>query len=448
MTRRNLAFQKALRFLLTSSALLLLLMAALQFLPELRTKLSAFPSNFAQPPAVRGPDEGDEVDPTESFPTQDLSGSAAGDEAPAKRLFPKKPAPAQSSTLEIESPSPFDEDFAPEPVIPPEPAPSQPDETLMQLEQRLQDLESRDAEQMEARDSQILDQLKMHSTELKAILERIESTEKQVQELDSSKSPKESDALPRIALETVMEDGEEQLEIDAREASLPELLARLGQAAKMNLVVSPDVTGTTSLHLSLPDAQKTLAAVCRIHNLRMEQDGLLMVISRDAFGEDTGATSEIPVLITKLYRLKHLSGSEIRPYVSALLTPESGSVTFASIRERVARTTYRNPPRAILVKDTPSVIAKIDELIQELDHPPADGLRLPQTDTDPFLPPPAPSAIPIRPQPYYTPPVQPSAPVQPRPLPSGPVFPLPVPAGPSCAVPGADGVIFLPPIER
>ena len=39
----------------------------------------------------------------------------------------------------------------------------------------------------------------------------------------------------------------------------------------------------------------------------------------------------------------------------------------------MARTEYRDPPRAILVKDTAQVLSEVDRLIAELDTPPAKG---------------------------------------------------------------------------
>jgi len=56
-----------------------------------------------------------------------------------------------------------------------------------------------------------------------------------------------------------------------------------------------------------------------------------------------------------------------------VLTPGVGTMGFANVREASASTESREPPRAILVKDTPAVLAAVDRLVLELDHPERPG---------------------------------------------------------------------------
>jgi hypothetical protein len=305
-------------------------------------------------------------------------------------VIPGPPAPladVDSASTNIALPQDFDTDGDLVPLPPVDDieseAPAQLQAELRRLEERLRELEHQlesstatrnEQDSTEAsRLEQLLRQLQAQSQELKSAGERIEQME---QRQTAALSP-ESTIPTQISIRSVEKDGQSAWIIQARDASLSELLARLGEATGINLLVAPEVAGTVSLHLSEPDAEAALEVVCKLHRCRAQRDGNFVVIQPDRAAE-LNAQPEPPETMSKLYRLKHLSGGELRPYVQPLLTPGLGTFGFASIRERVARATYRDPPRAILVKDTPRVIAEIDRLILELDRPRKDGMELPR----------------------------------------------------------------------
>lgn len=388
----------ALKLLAIASGLLLLLLVASQSLPLFRgvaspaisVDASNEPAEFVESPPLDPAPLSEELIAAER-PT--FSGSATGRaraHTSAPRFEPKR------STIEVGLPDVPDDAVPMPPHDADADAEAVSDRELRQLHDRLDELERQVADwrplgaaggispEDQRRLDAIADRLEAQQTELRAFGQRLALTEDRwsvlpsdEREPDPDQPPIRSEATPtsRISIRTVASDGESRLVMEARDASLPELFARLGEASGVNLLVAPEVSGTVSLHLVLPNGDAALDAVCRIHRCRHERLGGFVVVSREPVAEPAD-DPKVRETATKLYQLQHLSGAEIRPYVQALLTPGLGTVSFATIRERVARTEYRDPPRAILVKDTAQVLSAVDQLILELDRPPSKGKAL------------------------------------------------------------------------
>jgi hypothetical protein len=342
----NYSFRNAARILAATTLVLMATLAVLQRSPAVRQGLGFEDASAATHNAL--PDAPPPADEEWSV----FSGSAVTRDSFAA------PEPIENSTIQIELP--------PAGTAPPADLARK----LAAIQHRLDEALADRPQPCPTDSSEIVDavaRLEAHAAELKAQIAELQQVRRQPMELPN--------AGPRLVIQSRIENGRPRITIEAHDASLPELLARLGQAAGKNLLVAPSVTGNVSVHLDLPDAEAGLAAVCRTHRCKLEQSGPLTIVSRLPDIE-TRPIANLPETMTKLYRLKHLSAQIVRPYVIGLLTPEVGSVSFASIRERVQGTVYKDPPRAILVKDTPDVIAAVDRLILELDQP-ENGKRSP-----------------------------------------------------------------------
>jgi len=399
------SFRRALGALIVGSGLLLILLVAVQFFPSVASPFRRIPQGQARQTSTAVMTEADTIDDdpfSEAVPAAHaddpfFSGSAISSRDDVLPDAPAELNAGRSQTIEVTTASEpeFEADAVPLPPMDDDAGYASSAETieeLQRLERRIGELERRVSQsraagsppdsQLESRVTKLIEQLQAQSRELKVAVGRVEQVEHQL--VTSSPVVKataavDAPAAPRLSIRSVNVDGEAKWVLQARDASLPELFARLGESTGMNLLVSPDVTGTASLHLMVPSGEIALEALCKIYHCRSEQTGNFLVISRDAqLTTQTTMKPAGPETITKLYRLKHLSGAEIRPFIQPLLTPGLGTVSFATIRERVARTTYRDPPRAILVKDLPSVLADVDRLMIELDQPPAYGMALPK----------------------------------------------------------------------
>jgi hypothetical protein len=142
-------------------------------------------------------------------------------------------------------------------------------------------------------------------------------------------------------------------------------LARLGDFAGVNLLIAPTVVGTASLNLESANIDEALETICRIHDCRLESAGDSIIIS----GHRAPAQVEAPQpqTLVKLYRLQHIRGADLQPYVQLLLTPGVGAVASAPGSKPVPG----DDPKAILVRDTPTALAEVERLLQELDRGPA-----------------------------------------------------------------------------
>jgi hypothetical protein len=407
MRSRSRPLSTALRSLIVACGTFLLLMMMLQFYPRwggsvgvgvgLQAGQKKDETDAAQD-AATPPEE----TPRDPFQRASLSGSAIGRTSDDTTTAVVPPYDHPGATFEVDAVRRDESDVPPPPIasepITPTASPFESQrlhQRLAALERRMTSQEKESAACLSAQPDRtiaLLKRLDEQQRELTNTSTRLERLERQVEIAHERLSHGSSgrshvqeslNPTPRIAIRVIPnpDGGQSHVEVEARDASLPELFARLGETLGINLLVSPEVTGAVSLHLRAPNRDEVLDAICRIHHCRCERTGNIVVVSRIESEERLSFKPQRPETMSKLYRLQHLSGAEIQPYVVPLLTPGVGIVSFATIGERVGRTEYREPPRAILVKDLPNVLADVDRLILELDRPPADGKGLPPVAT-------------------------------------------------------------------
>lgn len=120
-----------------------------------------------------------------------------------------------------------------------------------------------------------------------------------------------------------------------------------------------------------PELMETRADIARVV-LEIEQlRGDIRALSRQLTEREPPSAVAPELLTTKLYRPQQLRASQLEPLLVPLLTPETGVWGAAPLPG--------NETDAILVRDYPDVMAKIDRLIAELDRP------LPGLEFDVFL---------------------------------------------------------------
>ncbi len=248
-----------------------------------------------------------------------------------------------------------------------------------------------------------------HASELSALTARLEMTERQLQSALTRDCPapeaKPSAEESRIAIRAGDSDAA-QLLIQAREASLPELLARLGDFAGVNLLIAPTVNGAASLHLESANIDEALETICRLHDCRLEYIGDSIIVSGPRPVAPAPSEAERPQTLVKLYHLQHIRGADLQPYVQLLLTPGVGGVASAPGSKHVPG----DDPKALLVRDTPTVLAEVERLLQELDR----GSAIAPPELLPPVSAPAPAIVPQSPAP---PAASPRVSPPPRPMP-------------------------------
>ena len=145
-------------------------------------------------------------------------------------------------------------------------------------------------------------------------------------------------------------------------------LATAARDRESRLISEPPEIVPTQPPIELIETQADMARVAQeIAELR----GDIQALSQKLTEREPSAVVAPELLTTKLYRPQQLRGSQLEPLIVPLLTPGVGVWGAAAYPG--------DETDAILVRDFPDVMAKIDRLIAELDRP------LPGLEFDVFL---------------------------------------------------------------
>ncbi len=156
------------------------------------------------------------------------------------------------------------------------------------------------------------------------------------------------------------------ISLDLQDADIVGVFRLLGDVGGYNIVIHPDVKGKVTLKLINVSWLKALDIICKTYHLEKVFDGnIIRIAPVKVFQEEKKLQAETRELFekaedeqTKIYILKYASVDKVKATIesSKVLSPK-GNI---SIDDRT---------RAIIVKDIPSVIAKVERLIAELDKP-------------------------------------------------------------------------------
>jgi hypothetical protein len=274
-----------LRGLIAASGLLLALVVAIQFVSGLSAPISQAAQAQAKPGVIKTSRAVEASPSTDTLAANtDVSAPFSGSAVIAPEYIRSDSPPFSSAvepaTIELGANQECDsaDDTAPLPPVDDVMVDSSPatQDDWGRLDLRISELERLTA----------TDRIKQ---EWLPLIERIEAQAQAVhdldQRLDQVKRQVESfvepdrETVSPISIRSIDAEGESGWVVHARDANLPEFLARLGETANMNLIVAPEVTGKISLHLRGSDADAVLAAVCKICRCRISRSGNFLVIA-------------------------------------------------------------------------------------------------------------------------------------------------------------------------
>ncbi len=155
--------------------------------------------------------------------------------------------------------------------------------------------------------------------------------------------------------------------IDLQNADVREALMMLGHLAKLNVVVAPGVRGNVSA-VSLQDvsAEDALAAITKSLGLVAEKDGPLVYVAtaEELQRRDQGQRTTA----LKIYRPQHIPVQQLEKLITPLLTKPVYLMTLRNSSPSSAPSADAQSD-GVLIVDDPKVIARIDELVEEVDQP-------------------------------------------------------------------------------
>lgn len=214
----------------------------------------------------------------------------------------------------------------------------------------------------------VADQLPQKDSE-----ESVESTQFTSQEPASKPSPSEPSlpAKPSSVMKGELCEGRiDRYVIDLQNADVREALMMLGHLAKLNVVVAPSVRGNISA-VSLQDvsAEDALTAITKSLGLVAEKDGQLVYVATAEESQRREQGQRTTAL--KIYRPQHIPVQQLEKLIAPLLTKPIYLMTLRNSPSSSATPAEAGSPQSegVLIVDDPKVIARIDELVEEVDQP-------------------------------------------------------------------------------
>lgn len=161
--------------------------------------------------------------------------------------------------------------------------------------------------------------------------------------------------------------------MEVRDANLRHFLSRLGEVSRVSIVPSSSVEGTISLSLYEVSFESALKAVLKSQNLVYEREDEIVLISTT--DEVLRIKRQNRKLAMRIYQPNYLSTSELIRFIEPLLS-EDGRHSIAPPSRPALGDGESSPDEspshrdAVIVQDQSDVLAKIDQVMVDMDVPP------------------------------------------------------------------------------
>ena len=174
---------------------------------------------------------------------------------------------------------------------------------------------------------------------------------------------------------SITREGDDHLELYARNQDIRDVLALLSEQSGLNIVATRSVTGQVSVSLSNVTVQKALEAILRSTGYIARQEGRFIYVGTPAdFTEMEQAYDRVG---TRIFRPYYVSAAELQVLITPLLTPEVGKVSvstpsaqgIASNDGEVGGDSFSGG-ETLLVQDRETVLREIEQVVREVDCPP------------------------------------------------------------------------------
>lgn len=174
------------------------------------------------------------------------------------------------------------------------------------------------------------------------------------------------------APELHLDASQERVSINALGSDIREVLKSLSDAAGLNILVTPTVTGTISLSLTDVDIQTALNAILKSSGYSSLREGNFLYV---------GTVEELQMMAvagdnvgTRVYRPNYVSAAELQKLISAMLSPDIGMISIstaaeigiASSKDQAGGDSYAGGD-VLVVRDFETVLRHIDQVYQEID---------------------------------------------------------------------------------
>jgi type IV pilus secretin PilQ/predicted competence protein len=165
--------------------------------------------------------------------------------------------------------------------------------------------------------------------------------------------------------------------VNFQDEDLGEILEMFSTNYQLNLVYGADVVGTVTMNFFNAPVEEALAQLLRANNLTYEVDGSFIVVQPLAAGAaQTGQGSKFPP--TVIY-LNHVQAEDMRPIIEPMLAGTESVIQSQKVQAGIENLSDLGGKGEasrdfLVVYASEGTLAKIQELIQTLDKPPAQIL--------------------------------------------------------------------------
>ena len=157
---------------------------------------------------------------------------------------------------------------------------------------------------------------------------------------------------------------------------ITKVLEMLGQLSGHNVLVSSGVKGVVSANLQNVTVEEALDGLLKVRDFAYEKDtNFIYVMTLD---EVAAKKKEARKVISKIYRPNYITAKELQSLITPLLTQNIGISAVSNPAEQgiaadpsAAGGDSLSQQDALLVQDFDDVIERVDEIVDEMDVPPA-----------------------------------------------------------------------------
>ncbi|MGE0758308.1 MAG: type II secretion system protein GspD [Pirellulaceae bacterium] len=164
--------------------------------------------------------------------------------------------------------------------------------------------------------------------------------------------------------------------INAIGSDVREVLKALSEAAAINILASPSVTGTVTLSLTDVAVDTALNAILKSSGYNCHRDdGFVFVGTIEELQKMAVANDQVN---TRIYRPNYVSATELQKLITSMLTPGVGAssistaaeVGIASSKDQAGGDAYAGTD-VLVVRDFDTILERIDQVYQEVDRMPS-----------------------------------------------------------------------------
>jgi type IV pilus assembly protein PilQ len=172
-------------------------------------------------------------------------------------------------------------------------------------------------------------------------------------------------------------EGDETLVMDFQDSEVREVLRLISEASGLNILASPNVSGSVSASLQGVDVETALEAILKSTGLVARRDGEFIYVGTPSDLDDMERKQDR--IRTRVYRPSFVTADELQKLLTPLITEGTGTLVVSSAAEVGIASDKASAggdafagSEVVLVRDYESVLEHVDSIVAEVDIQPRE----------------------------------------------------------------------------